>query len=95
LASIIGLVEWELEVFGCHSLKDKRRGVKSLKDRLRNRFNVSVAETGHLDLWQRAEISVCAISSDRAIVESTLQSADALVANEARARVIRSTRTFV
>lgn len=51
------MIGWELEVYGCQSLKEKRSVVKSLKDRLHDRFNVSVAETGHHDLWQRAELT--------------------------------------
>ena len=54
---VIGVVSWELEVYGAQSLKEKRSVVKSLLDRLRQRHNVSVAETDHQDLWQRAEIS--------------------------------------
>src|SRR5690606_41192572 len=43
-AVVVGVIDWELEVFGAQSLKDKRRVVRSLKDRLRARLNVSVAE---------------------------------------------------
>jgi hypothetical protein len=50
----VGVVVWELHIAGCQSLKDKRQVVKSLKDRLHHRFNVSGAETGHHDLHQRA-----------------------------------------
>lgn len=91
---VIGVIGWELEVFGCQSLKEKRSVVKSLKDRLHDRFNVSVAETGHHDLWQRAELTACVVGSDRRHVESVLESADRLVAGESRARVIDSYRTF-
>src|SRR6266704_3447017 len=48
---------WELHLAACQSLKDKRHVLKSLKDRLHNRFNVSAAETAHHDLWQRAELT--------------------------------------
>jgi len=91
---VVGVIEWELEVYGCRSLKEKRRVVKSLKDRLRNRFNISVAETDHLDLWQRAAITACTVSSDAGHVDSILQSADRLVGSEARARVIQTRRSF-
>jgi hypothetical protein len=91
---VIGVIGWELEVYGCQSLKEKRSVVKSLKDRLHDRFNVSVAETGHHDLWQRAELTACVVGSDRRHVESVLESVDRLVASEARARVIDSYRTF-
>jgi uncharacterized protein YlxP (DUF503 family) len=91
---VIGVIGWELEVFGCQSLKEKRRVVRSLKDRLHDRYNVSVAETGHQNLWQRAELTACVVGSDRRQVESVLSSADRLVSNEARARIIDTVRTF-
>ena len=62
---IVGVTVWELHLPACQSLKDKRTIVKSLKDRMHNRFNVSVAETGHQDLWQRAELTAAVVSTDR------------------------------
>lgn len=47
--------------------------VKSIKDRLRRKFNVSVAEVGYLELWQRAELAVAAVSGARPVVESQLE----------------------
>lgn len=47
--------------------------VRRLKDRLRSKFNVSVAETDHQDLWQRAAISVTAVGSDEQYVRGALQ----------------------
>ena len=92
---IIGVIGWELEVFGCQSLKDKRRVVKSLKDRLHREFNVSVAETAHHDLWQRAELTAAVVATDRRHADSVLESADRLVAGEMRARIIQAQRSFV
>jgi uncharacterized protein YlxP (DUF503 family) len=91
---VIGIIAWELEVFGCHSLKEKRSVIKSLKDRLHDRFNISVAETGHHDLWQLAELTACVVASDGKHAESVLASADSLVQSEPRARVIDSYRSF-
>lgn len=90
---VVGVVTWELEVTGAQSLKDKRRVIKSLKDRLRNRFNVSVAETAHHDLWQRAEITAAVVSTSRRHADSVLEHADTLVKSEPRARVIQQQRT--
>ena len=91
---VIGIIAWELEVFGCQSLKEKRSVIKSLKDRLHDRFNISVAETGHHDRWQRAELTGCVVAHEKQHAESVLASADALVNGEARARVIDSYRSF-
>jgi len=92
---VVGIIGWELEVFGCQSLKEKRSVVRSLKERLRNRFNVSVAETGHNDLWQRAEITACVVSTDRRQADSILENIDRFMNSDPRARVIHAQRTFV
>lgn len=47
--------------------------VRSLKDRLRSKFNVSVAETDHQDVWQRAAISITTVASDEQYARQTLQ----------------------
>ena len=91
---VVGVVVWELHVPGCRSLKDKRQVVKSLKDRLHARFNVSAAETAHQDLLQRAEIAVCVVSGDRRQAQSVLSSCDRLVEEEGRARIVDSYTTF-
>ncbi len=81
---------WELHLNGCQSLKDKRRILKSLKDRLHQRFNISVAETGHQDLWQRAELSCAAVATDRRQAMSVLSQADQMVAGNGLVRIIDS-----
>jgi uncharacterized protein YlxP (DUF503 family) len=92
---VIGVITWELEIFGCQSLKEKRSVVKSLKDRLHDRFNVSAAETKHQDVWQRAEITCAVVAGTRKVAESVLQSCDALVAAEGRARIIQTYRQLL
>jgi Uncharacterized protein conserved in bacteria len=53
----VAVRRWELHLEGCHSLKEKRGLLKPLTAALRRSCNVSVAETAHQDLWQRAEIA--------------------------------------
>ena len=91
---VIGVAIWQLEVLGAQSLKEKRSVVKSLKDRLHGRFNVSVAETAHQDLWQRAELTACVVATDSRQADSVLQSAHQLVEKEYRARIIGLDRSF-
>lgn len=69
---VVGVLSVRLAVFEALSLKDKRRIVKSLKDRLSNRHNVSVAEIDDLDHRQAATIGVAMISNDARFVESAL-----------------------
>ena len=63
----------ELHFPDASSLKAKRMSVKSIKDRLKRRFNVAVAETGYLVLWQRAELAAVSVASARSVLESELQ----------------------
>lgn len=51
----------ELHIPGVNSLKGKRKVIKSLVQRMRNQFNVSVSEIGHQDLWQRAELGLAVV----------------------------------
>ncbi len=71
-ARVIGALNLRLAIFEATSLKDKRRVVKSLKDRLSNRFNVSVAEIDLLDQRQQAELGVVMVGNDGRFVESCL-----------------------
>ena len=59
---VLGLVELHLE--SVDSLKGKRHALRGLKERVKNRFNVSVAEVDHEDLWQRATLAVACVSND-------------------------------
>ena len=92
---VIGVVSWELHVAGAGSLKEKRSVVKSLKDRLHNQFNVSVAETAHHDVWQRAELTACTVSADRRHAESVLAAVDRFVAESSGCRIIDSATSFL
>lgn len=69
----IGVLTLEILLQNAHSLKDKRHVVKGLKDRLRSKFNVAVAEIDYQDLWQRAAVAVVTVASDHGHAESVLQ----------------------
>ncbi|MDA1312529.1 MAG: DUF503 domain-containing protein [Acidobacteria bacterium] len=73
----IGLLTLHLQIEAAHSLKEKRQVVRGLKDRLRNRFNVSVAEVDGQDTWQRSVIAVVTVSGDRPRVEEQLAKIEA------------------
>lgn len=69
---VVGVLRVTLILHDSHSLKDKRQVLKSAVEKIRNRFNVSAAETGDNELWQRAELGVAAAGNDRAFVNSVL-----------------------
>jgi uncharacterized protein YlxP (DUF503 family) len=68
----VGSCKIELRIPGSGSLKDKRRIVKSLKDRLQGRFNIGIAEVDRLDEWQRATLGIAAVSNDARVVDEVL-----------------------
>ncbi len=72
----IGVLTLELRLENSHSLKEKRHVVEGLKNRLRNRFNVAVAEIGHQDLWQRAAVAAVTVASDHTHAEKVLRSVE-------------------
>jgi uncharacterized protein YlxP (DUF503 family) len=84
---------WDLHLEGCHSLKDKRSILQSLKADLRRKLNVSVAEVEHQDLWQRAGLACAAVGSEKRIVEEILRDADAMVEKADGVRIIGTTVT--
>lgn len=69
---VVGILEIRLWLPEAHSLKDKRQVVKSLKDKIRNRFNVAVSEVADQDLWQQARLGVCSVGPDRPGVNARL-----------------------
>jgi uncharacterized protein YlxP (DUF503 family) len=69
----IGLLTLEIYIPDSHSLKDKRQVLRSLKDRMRARFNVAVAELDHHDNWQRAQVGIVSISNNAAHLEQSLR----------------------
>ena len=69
---IVGAALVELHVHGSRSLKQKRGVVKSIVQRMRNRFNVSVAEVGGQGTWQRAVLGIGAVGSDAVSVRRSL-----------------------
>lgn len=85
---IVGTLEIELLIAESHSLKARRRVVKSLKDRIRARFNVSVADVGDQDVWQGVTLAVAVVANDRRFVNEVLSKVLDVVAGDARVDVV-------
>ena len=73
------VISIELFIPMAHSLKEKRKQIKSLRERLKNRFNASVAEVGALDDWQRAVLGVSMISNDKVYLEKQYRAMETLI----------------
>ena len=70
---VVGVLRLTLYVTDSHSLKEKRGVLRKIKSRVRNQFNVSIAECEDHDLWQRATLGVSQVGADRLHVERCLQ----------------------
>lgn len=69
---VLGICQLELLLHENFSLKGKRQVLRSIIQRARKRFNISISEVEDQDLWQRAVLGICAVGNDRQRVNSTL-----------------------
>jgi len=77
--AVVCVISIELFIPMSHSLKEKRKQIKSLKERLKNRFNASVSEIGALDDWQRSVMGVAMISNDKQFIEKQYRAIETMV----------------
>jgi len=85
---IVMSCEIQLYLAESRSLKDKRQVVKSLKDRIRNRFEVAVAEVEHNDLWQRSTIGMAVVSTETRHAQEVLSHAVDFIERDVRVQVL-------
>ena len=78
----------EVNISGSSSLKEKRRVVKSLKEKLKRNFNLALAEVGALDEWQRAEIAIVTVSNNIRHANSVISKAVNLVESNIHVELI-------
>ncbi|UCB56606.1 MAG: DUF503 domain-containing protein [Candidatus Omnitrophota bacterium] len=88
---VIGVLELDLFIPEANSLKTKRQALKGLKDKIRRKFNVSVAETDNLDKWQRQTLAVACINSDRRFLNSVLSKIVDLVETHRSVELLKHT----
>ena len=84
----IGLLRIHFHIAEAQSLKQKRQVMRSIKDRLRNQFNVAVAEIGSNDLWQTGELAVVTVANAHRFVDSMLQKINNFIEEQLPIRVI-------
>jgi uncharacterized protein len=69
---VVGVCHLDLVLPQGSSLKGKRQIIKSLVTRVKNKFNVSISEVGGHDLWQRAQVGICLVGTDKRFINSSL-----------------------
>ena len=86
---VIGCCEIEIHLPACGSLKEKRRVLSSLRDRLRRRHNISFAEVAHQDLWQRAGLAVVAVAAHRGQLDALFEAIEKETARTVPGEILR------
>ena len=85
----VGVCQIEIMLPGSASLKDKRFVLASVKTRIQNKFNVSVAEVAHNDLWQRALLGLALVTNERKMVDQVFNKIMELLYEEDRLEVLK------
>ena len=79
---LVALERFDLRIPDCRSLKQKRHVVKSLSGDIRSRFEVSVAEVDHHDLWQRSRLTLSCVARGHRELEELLDGAERFLAGQ-------------
>ena len=81
---MIGLVTATVSIPHAQSLKDKRSVLRSMKDRIMNSINVSAAEVGKQDLWQRADLAFVTVAADSETVQKRMSDISSMLRSDPR-----------
>lgn len=85
---LIGVCQVELLIPASESLKSKRTVIKSLKTRIKNKFNVSIAEVDHNDKWQRAVLGMALVTNEKKFIDKTFNQILNLIDSEDQVEMI-------
>lgn len=83
----VGLINFRLSIEWAFSLKDKRQALRSVKERLKNKFNASVAETDDHNFFNRSTLSAAVVGRDKSSVEPQIHSMIKYVENDKNVRL--------
>lgn len=91
---VVGILRLELELPGCFCLKDKRRVLNRIRDRVHARFRAAIAETDRQDVWNAAEVGVSVVSNDQRHANEMLSHIVAYVESNPEIHVLDTTMEF-
>jgi uncharacterized protein len=90
----LGTLRIVLQIPQSRSLKDKRQVIKGLKDRLKNKFNISIAEVEDNDLWQKATLGVAVVANEHVFVEQVLESVENYIVSNPEVIIVDCLREY-
>lgn len=85
---VVAIGTFEMHFPEVHSLKEKRQIVRSLIDRVKAKFNASIAEVEHNDLWQRGIIGVSMVANDRVLLQQMAQKIEDILSDNSQAEIV-------
>lgn len=85
---IIGSCEIEILIYEANSLKEKRHVIKSIIERIKSKFNASVAEVGYNDLWNRSLIGLTVVSNNKKLCDEAISKIIAFIDNDERVEIL-------
>ena len=85
---LIGTLQIELYIPGTGSLKEKRFVLKSIKTKIQNSFNVSIAEVDFLDKWQRSTLGIACVANENRFIDETLSKVIRTISKDYRVEII-------
>jgi uncharacterized protein len=90
----IAVIRLDLLIPGSRSLKDRRQAVRSLKERLKNRFDVACSEVGDLESWNRASLGISAVANEKPILQDIVDEISRYSQNDANVQVTGVEKDF-
>lgn len=85
---IVCSCEIEVLIYESNSLKEKRQVVKSIIDRIKSKFNVSVAEVGFNELWNRSLIGIAVVSNNKSLCDASITKIVSFIDNDERVEIL-------
>ena len=87
---VVGVCHLDLLIRENDSLKQKRRILKKIIERVKNKFNVSIAEVGNHDLWQSSQVGFCVVGNDKRFINSSLDKIIRFIEDLNSAEIVKS-----
>jgi len=87
---VVGVCHLDLLIRENNSLKGKRRILKKIIERVKNKFNVSIAEVGNYDLWQSSQVGFCVVGNDKRFINSSLDKIILFIEDLNSAEIVKS-----
>ena len=91
---VVGIMEISLYYESSHSLKDKRRLSRSLKEKLRNKFNISIIEHEFQNLWQKLGLAITQVAGNKDILENSFNQIEEFIITNYSVQIIDVSKTY-